>query len=603
MKNPTANERLWKLFLWAVLLLCATICAAALANWQQVLKPGVSATLGAEMNYPRGHDAKIISVEPGSPIAALGLKAGDVITYDRLSDGWRIVFGKDEQIGMTIGSGSARRHVVVAPAVLPQVDRNTVVGYVLIMMNSAVALLLAGMIGLRRAASPSARLLALVLLIETSFASQFMAGGPLMAFAKLALAPLVSLVAYCGFLLFSARFPNDESSHVPAWVRRASVPLMLCFVAYTALASAHRYQWISLPSAWQAVLPTLVVLIVLLSCVNLWQAFRHATGAVRQRVQWVGIAIGVRFTGMALGTLPFLDFVQTQEYVGVQIVVTILANIALAYGILRHRVFDVGLAVNRALVYAIVSIVLLVSFGLLEWTAHHFVSFEEAEKNTLVDAGIALGLYLVFHRLRHSVEVFVERLFFHQWHANEERLRAFVRQAAHVTTPPALIDAFLAALQRFSGEAGAAVYRLDGARGGARGEAHYALAGNAGLAVPRTAGIDDPLAVALRTDQAAAVPADCASALPGALALPMISRGEVQGFVLLGQKPNGGAYRPDEIAVLEFAAHQVGLDMQALRSEQLEADVQRLERELGSYVKAFELAGAARPVGTLAAVS
>jgi hypothetical protein len=367
------------------------------------------------------------------------------------------------------------------------------------------------------------------------------------------------------------------------------------YIAYTALASATVYRWITLPDSWQSVMPVLVVLIVALACVNLWQAFRRSTGAVRQRVQWVGIAIAIRFAAMALGTLPFLDFVRTQEYVGAQLVVTILANIALAYGILRHRVFDVGLAVNRALVYGIVSLVLLVSFGLLEWTAHHFVSFEEAEKNTLVDAGIALGLYLVFHRLRHSVEHFVERLFFHKWHANETRLRRFVQQAAHITAPLALVDACLTALQHFSGNAGAALYRLEGGR--------YALAGSTGLAAPQTAGIDDPLAVALRTDQASGVPADCASALPGALALPMTLRGELQGFILLGQKPNGGAYRADEIAVLEFAAHQVGLDLQALRSDQLEAQVRRLEQELGGYVRALELNGAVRQAGAAAAVS
>jgi hypothetical protein len=593
--HPRASERLWKLFFWTVLLVCATICAAAIANWQQVLKPGIAGTLNVELENPRGHDAKIASIEPDSPLAALGLKAGDVLTFDKLGDGWRIVFGTDESIGMTIGGANARRHVVVNPVARSHIDKDTAAGYVFIMINAVVALALGGLIGLRRAASPSARLLALVLLIETSFAAQFMAGGVLMAFAKLVLAPLVALVAYCGFLLFSARFPNDESSHVPAWVRRASIPVLLCFVVYTALASAHRYQWITLPAPWQGVLPALVVLIVLLACVNLWQAFRQSTGAVRQRVQWVGIAIAVRFTAMALASLPFLGFAQTQEYVQAQIVVTILANIALAYGILRHRVFDVGLAVNRALVYGIVSLVLLVSFGLLEWTAHHFVSFEEAEKNTLVDAGIALGLYLVFHRLRHSVEHFVERLFFHKWHANEARLRRFVQQAAHITAPPALVDACLNALQQFSGNAGAALYRLEDGR--------YALAGSTGLAAPQAAGIDEPLAVVLRTDQAAAVPADCESALPGALALPMTLRGELQGFILLGQKPNGGAYRPDEIAVLEFAAHQVGLDLQALRSDQLEAQVRELEQELGAYVRAFELNGAGRQAGAVAAVS
>jgi len=365
-QTPTYGLQTWKLFFCAVLVMCATICAAAVANWQQVLKPGIAGTLGVETTYLRGNGAKIDKIDPGSPLAALGLKQGDAVAFDRISDGARFVFGTDEQIGMTVGSGDARRHVTVKPVARSRIDRDTAVGYVLVTINSLAALALAGLIGLRRAASPSARLLALVLLIETSFAAQFMAGGALMTFAKLALAPLVSLVAFCGFLLFSARFPNDESSHVPTWVRRASLPLVLCFVAYGALVSAHRHEWLTLSPAWQFAMPAFAVLFVLFSGVNLWRAFRQSTGAERQRVQWVGIAIGVRFALLALQTIPGLAFVGTTDYAELQLVVTILANIALAYGILRHRVFDVGLAVNRALVYGIVSIVLLVSFGLLE---------------------------------------------------------------------------------------------------------------------------------------------------------------------------------------------------------------------------------------------
>jgi hypothetical protein len=595
IRNISISARQWKIVLWAVLLLCTTLCATSLANWQQVLKPGTAATLRVDSDYPRGHDARIRSIEPDSPLVALGVKAGDVITFDERGDAWRIAFDAHAPVGMTIGTGGARRHVDVLPRAETSIDRGTATGYVLIMANAVVALALAGLIGLRRASSPSARLLALVLLIETSFASQFMAGGALLVFARLFMAPLVAIVGYCGLFMFSCRFPNDESAHVPAWVRLVSVPLILCYLAYTALATAHQYQWITVPASVARSLPVMVVLFVVLSIVNLWQAFRQSSGAVRQRVQWVGIAIGVRFALLAVGELPGLPFLKTTAFAEVQIVITILANIALAYGILRHRVFDVGFAVNRALVYAIVSVVLLVSFGLMEWLAHHFVSPEEAEKNALLDAGIALGLYLVFHRLRHSVEHVVERLFFHAWHANEERLRCFVRQAAHVSSPEALIEAALAALQRFSGGAGCALYRLHDGSG-------YRCAGRAGIDAPQTIGIDDPLAVALRADAAPLAPADCDSQLPGALALPMRFRGELQGFLLLGQKTNGGAYRPDEIAVLAFCAHQVGLDLQALRTEQLQAEVARLGQELGAYARAFELNKAARLPDALAAL-
>jgi hypothetical protein len=49
----------------------------------------------------------------------------------------------------------------------------------------------------------------------------------------------------------------------------------------------------------------------------------------------------------------------------------------------------------------------------------------------------------------------------------------------------------------------------------------------------------------------------------------MAHRGELFGFVLLGPRSDGEPYRTDQIDVLEFAAHEVGLDFYALKLEQL----------------------------------
>jgi hypothetical protein len=572
MKIRIVSERQWKIILCAALLFFGTMWALAAANWQQLLVPGIAGEMSFSAGGTFGRAARIKSVEPGSPLAALGVKPGDTMTYDSIGDAWRIVFAAGDALGMTIGDGSARRHVTVKAMATPHIDRTTITAYVIILVNSLVALVLAGLIGLRRASSPSARLLALILLMETSFTRQFMPESALTTFGILVLEPLAFVITYAGFFLFSCRFPNDESRHVPAWMRWAAPPVMLLVGAGSILSAANIAGWIRMPALFISLQPIIIALALLLSSINLWRAFRHTSGPARQRVQWVGMALGIRFLTYLLTTVPGLALLRAETFTVAIVILTTLTNIGLAYGILRHRLFDVGFAVNRALVYTIVSVVLLVAFGLMEWLAHHFVSPEEAEKNAFLDAAIALGLYLVFHRLRHSVDHVVDRLFFHKWHANEERLRRFVGHAAHITSPQVLIDAFLAALQRFTGEAGCAVYR-QGAHG-------YQLTAAAGLQAPQTAGIDEPLAVALRAESASVVPADCVSALPGVLALPMRFRGELQGFVLLGQKPSQDAYRPDEIAVLEHAAHQVGLDLQALRTEQLQLEVAGLRQEL-----------------------
>ncbi|MES2315908.1 MAG: GAF domain-containing protein [Pseudomonadota bacterium] len=70
------------------------------------------------------------------------------------------------------------------------------------------------------------------------------------------------------------------------------------------------------------------------------------------------------------------------------------------------------------------------------------------------------------------------------------------------------------------------------------------------------------------------------SGLPAELVLPMSHRGALNGFVLVGARRNGEPFRPDELDVLGFAAHQVGLDLHALRVELLEGRVRELAQQV-----------------------
>ena len=66
------------------------------------------------------------------------------------------------------------------------------------------------------------------------------------------------------------------------------------------------------------------------------------------------------------------------------------------------------------------------------------------------------------------------------------------------------------------------------------------------------------------------IPVELGSPIEAALALPMMHQAALAGFVLLGPKPTGEDYRPDEIEVLSWATQQVGLDLQAIRVRDLE---------------------------------
>lgn len=187
------------------------------------------------------------------------------------------------------------------------------------------------------------------------------------------------------------------------------------------------------------------------------------------------------------------------------------------------------------------------------------------EASILMSAGIAFGLFIVFHKVRDWVEKGVETLFFRAWRDNDARLGRFLKDAAYVTRAEALIQAALAEFARYTGGARIGVYRVDD-DGRARLEA-----GDGPLLVEA----DQPVLVRLRADREA-LHDDLSRTLDAVLVLPMILRTEVRGMVLIGVKPSGEDYRPDELEALASAAQRIGMDLHALEIDRLEAEVSRL---------------------------
>ncbi len=237
------------------------------------------------------------------------------------------------------------------------------------------------------------------------------------------------------------------------------------------------------------------------------------------------------------------------------------AEIGLAYAILRRRIFDFGLAVNRTLVFGIVGAILLVVFQIANGIVSQFLHFDDKYKTILLSAILAVAVYLSFNQLKKVVEKGVDRLFFGRWAASDEDLRSFVAQAKHATDADALAKLFVAALDRFTEGARCALFmRRDAAF--VRSEATLAD-------TPDEVGANDEAVLAMLADPRALRLRDSPSSIRAALAVPMASRGELFGFVLLGARPDRAPYRTDQIGTLEYATRELGLDLYALQLERL----------------------------------
>jgi hypothetical protein len=56
----------------------------------------------------------------------------------------------------------------------------------------------------------------------------------------------------------------------------------------------------------------------------------------------------------------------------------------------------------------------------------------------------------------------------------------------------------------------------------------------------------------------------------------------VIGFAVLGPKASQQEFRPDEVELIDWATRQIGLDLHALKVEDLECETSDLRKEVGT---------------------
>ncbi len=522
-------------------------------------------------------NVRVIGVVAGTPAALAGIQPGDHLRYDTPADFSRHVHA-GEHSGVTVNHAGGTRHIelVAIPAhatagrwwSIDTLDNLTG-------LTAALAGLLIVLVCRQRLTG---------ILIGWAFVGyglvtvvpQLWLSSPGLYLPFLVLGTINYALIPVLFFAFSLAFHGETV----APVRRVLWIALAVFAAVNLLLAAAilntQVFLTTLPVVGDGVaLQTVFSFTGYLACFAwLFLGWRRSEAATQQRYALMLVAIScvilAQVQASALFALDGSAALTTNPWMMLgDILGGIVGPALFAYAILRHRVLDLGFAINRTLVYGIVSFVILLVFGLAEWGIEKLLPKDYAEANAFVGAGIALVIFLVFHRIRDFVEHHVEKLFFHRWHQKEAALKRFVKEAGFILKRDHLAAAFVPAVRAFGDGAEAALYLI--------GEDGVYLRVEGGLdGVPATIDADDAFMVTLRTDRAAFEPHGQAIAL----VLPMIHRTEVVGVVLMGAKPSGFAYRPDEKEVLAWAAHQVGLDLHALKVEALEQRVATQDIEL-----------------------
>lgn len=505
---------------------------------------------------------------PWSLAPQSGLRVGDIFIPDHWYDVGRS-FAPGESVGGTIVRDGAlsRAEVPTTPRPIERIDK---LHFFLNAGLCSLGLLISLAIGFRQPDRKSSRALAFAFFwFSTNLGAVY--APPQWPLVVAGVINNAAFVPGWYFLLwFAIHYPDG----VPAGWRRGLRRLLPLFLV-GALVGATIYVAAALgriaPDAAGTAYLVYVGAAGPLTLVALWDGWRRSSGVSRQRFAWLLGGFALFLVVSYSSWLNWLVIGANEQYVNLISVLGSLAMyLGLSYAILRHRVLDMGLALNRSLVFAVVGAVLLGTFQLLQVVTARMLHFDDPAKAGLLSGVLAVLVMLAYPKVRPRAEWLIDRLFFRDWVEREADLARFAGDAPGFTDASSLVTALVGAIDRFTARSGATLYVH--ASDGCFERQQSSTAGASRADAPHTLDADEPMAVALRAGRSVARCEEVHSPLPGELAMVLSRQRELDAFVLIGRRQDGGVLRSDEVAALRGALQSVGVVWQALRWEALQRE-------------------------------
>ncbi|HET7273468.1 MAG TPA: hypothetical protein VFI90_20540 [Rubrobacter sp.] len=152
--------------------------------------------------------------------------------------------------------------------------------------------------------------------------------------------------------------------------------------------------------------------------------FRRAQGEERQQIKWVAYAVALFVAAIVVVSVwPSLD----NSVVGSALFLAGILAIpsAMALAILRYRLYDIDVIVNRALVYGVLTLLLaLIYFGSIALLQGIVIALTGQQSQLAVVAS-TLIIAALFNPIRRRIQDFIDRRFYRRKYDVEKTLAAF----------------------------------------------------------------------------------------------------------------------------------------------------------------------------------
>jgi hypothetical protein len=184
-----------------------------------------------------------------------------------------------------------------------------------------------------------------------------------------------------------------------------------------------------------------------LSASSMVVRFRQAVGEERQQIKWFALAAGFAALGWVVNSLAYANDEGTESLLLVATTLLLLLSLlgiplAVGIAILKYRLYEIDLIINRTLVYGSLTATLaLVYFGGVTATQAIFQTLtgQETQPQLLVVVS-TLIIAALFNPLRRRIQSFIDRSFYRRRYDARKTLEAFSAKLRDQTDLEALSD-------------------------------------------------------------------------------------------------------------------------------------------------------------------
>ncbi len=179
---------------------------------------------------------------------------------------------------------------------------------------------------------------------------------------------------------------------------------------------------------WETVLYTVSPLLFAAAALSLFMRLRRAVGVERQQLKWfayasAGFAIGIVFISITIA----IDTPRWFEWAAQAIFIAVSPAVAISIGIaiLRYRLYDIDVIINRTLVYGTLTATLAAiyfSSVVLLQTAFRALTGEGSQ---LIVVASTLAIATLFNPLRHRIQDGIDRRFYRSKYDAAKTLETF----------------------------------------------------------------------------------------------------------------------------------------------------------------------------------